>query len=136
VPKITKRGHKYHAIRSVVDGHKFASKAEAARYGILRLQEKAGIISELKLQPKFLLTLAAVSYRPDFSYIISTGEQVVEDVKGVETERFRMIKKLWRHYGTCMLVVTKRSGSGFVVKEVIPAAGKVVDERREAVHLA
>lgn len=117
--KMIRRSNKYRAKATEVDGIRFDSRAEAARYGILKLWQMAGIISGLELQPKFKLTKAAISYRADFIYTRDNGQRVVEDVKGVETDRFRMIKKLWQFYGPYTLIVTKKSGSGFVVKEAI-----------------
>ena len=38
-----------------IDGITFASKAEAFHYQNLRLLEAAGIISELELQPEFII---------------------------------------------------------------------------------
>ncbi len=47
---------KYKAVRTEVDGIKFASKKEARRYGELLLLQRAGEISNLELQVPFLLT--------------------------------------------------------------------------------
>ena len=71
-------GNKYHAVRTEVDGITFHSKGEAKRYGDLKLLEKSNSISGLKLQPKYVLSEAAISpyhgklrpisYVGDFSY--------------------------------------------------------------------
>lgn len=45
------RRHKFGAVATVVDGHTFPSKAEARRYQELRLLEKAGQITKLRLRP-------------------------------------------------------------------------------------
>lgn len=50
---MSRRGHKYGAVRTTVDGVTFASKAEARRYAELKLLEKAGEIQRLRLQPTF-----------------------------------------------------------------------------------
>lgn len=77
---------KYGAIPTEVDGIRFASRAEARRYGVLRLLEAAGEIADLELQPSFELVVNGVkvaTYRADFRYRdVATGETVVEDVKG------------------------------------------------------
>lgn len=101
--------HKYGAVPTVVDGVRFASKAEAKRYGELKLLEKAGIIRGLKLQPAFSIlahgqmvaTKPVASYRGDFGYELSYTingvlhwRPVVEDVKGVKTPVYRLKKKL------------------------------------------
>lgn len=98
--------HKYHAVATEVDGVRFVSKAEARRYSELRLLEKAGAIQNLELQPSFLLQEAftdaagakhrAIHYVADFRYR-EGGRLVVEDVKGVETEAFKIKAKLFRY---------------------------------------
>lgn len=103
-------GNKYHAIAIHVDGRRFASKKEAARYLELRLLEKAGQIAALECQPRFplhiheiwrsqtpiVVTQAGV-YTADFSYTdLITGEMVVEDVKGeaTKTTDYRLRKRI------------------------------------------
>lgn len=92
---------KYRAVPTVVDGIRFDSKREAARYQELKLLEKAGEIEALELQPAFELcapsTTGRVSgagrtpprvgvYRGDFRFRdVRTGAWVVEDSKGIET---------------------------------------------------
>ena len=83
---------KYHAIPDEVDGIRFASRAEARRYKELKLLERAGKISGLKLQPVFQLH-AGIKYIADFEYY-ENGRLVVEDVKGMETKEFRLKKRL------------------------------------------
>lgn len=90
-----RRRSKYGAKRTVVDGISFMSKLEAKRYSQLKLMEKGKVISDLKLQPRFPL-VAGITYVADFSYI-EAGAEVIEDVKGVETEVFRIKKKLFKH---------------------------------------
>lgn len=103
----SRRGHKYGAVRTEVDGITFASKAEAARYQELKLLERAQEIKELRLQPEFPLyagcelpltpdrdPLQLGVYRGDFTYIdCRTGRSVVEDVKGFKTPLYRWKKK-------------------------------------------
>lgn len=111
---------KYRAVATIVDGIRFASKAEARRWSQLRLLERAGEISDLVTQPKYQLTRAKLPYKADFQYS-ECGKVYAEDVKGVVTERFSIIKRLWRHYGVCILRVTKARGSGFIVAdEIVP----------------
>ena len=98
------RKHKYSAVATVVDGIRFASKAEARRYQELRLLERAGEIKELELQPKYPLHAPVKGrtnvfervgeYRADFRYREGPqGLLVIEDVKGVRTDMFRWKKK-------------------------------------------
>lgn len=77
------------------DGKKFHSARECARYGELKLLERAGQITNLVLQPRFKL-VAGIVYVADFQYQ-EKGALVVEDVKGVETQTFKLKKKLFKY---------------------------------------
>ena len=80
-----------------IDGIRFASKAEGHRYCTLKILERAGAISELTLQPQFVLQVGNTplgSYRADFQYRDRANDQVVvEDVKGVRTPLYKWKKK-------------------------------------------
>lgn len=80
-----------------VDGIRFASQAEAARYRVLRLLEQAGEIRDLEVQPRFPLVVDGVkvgTYVGDFAYWRG-DERVVEDVKGVRTPLYLVKAKLF-----------------------------------------
>lgn len=95
---------KYKNIKKVVNGIEFDSMKEANRYQELLLLQKAKKIMHLKLQPEFILqdsfkigktTHRAIKYIADFQYQnFTTGEIIVEDVKGIKTEVYRIKKKL------------------------------------------
>ena len=98
--------NKYNARKVTVDGHTFDSKKEAQRYGELRLLERAGEIADLKLQPQYILqpkfkkngkTFREIKYIADFCYTTKDGRHVVEDVKGVRTEVYRLKRKMFEH---------------------------------------
>lgn len=92
------RRSKYRAIPTVIDGIRFASKAEARRYQELRLLERAGEITALELQPRYPIHSRTgervMVYVADFRYL-AKGARVptVEDVKGVRTPVYRLKKK-------------------------------------------
>lgn len=70
-----------------VDGHKFDSKKEGARYLKLRMLESCGMIQagSLSIHPRWNLVVNGVhvgTYEADFSYVLRDGGFVVEDVKG------------------------------------------------------
>lgn len=105
------RGQKYNAVKTIVDGHLFDSKKEAARYQELKLLQRAGKITDLRLQVPFELVPAcsvvayegnklttkkirAVHYVADFTYIDPVRGYIVEDVKGVRTAEYKLKKKL------------------------------------------
>lgn len=87
-----------------VDGFAFASKKEARRYGELRALERAGQLSDLKLQPAFPLDVnghPVCRYVADFSYRQPAGSErlVVEDVKSPITRKnpaYRIKNKLFK----------------------------------------
>lgn len=101
------RASKFNAKKTEVDGVVFASKAEAKRYGELRLLERAGEIRALELQPKWELVPPqrrpdgvaerAVSYVGDFKYLDRAGSLVVEDVKGMRLPEYVIKRKLMLH---------------------------------------
>lgn len=93
-------GHaKYGNRKTVVDGITFASAKEARRYGDLKLLERAGEISALRLQPRFPLEVEGkliCTYVADFAYICKgEAEETIEDVKGVQTPVFKIKRKLF-----------------------------------------
>lgn len=101
---------KYHAKRTSVDGTTFDSRREADRYLVLKSMEENGAIEDLRRQVRYELIPAfdvdGVHYRPvfyvaDFVYIDKeTDEEVVEDVKGMRTDVYRLKSKLFaRRYG-------------------------------------
>lgn len=85
-------GSKYHNKKTVVDGITFDSKREAARYLDLKMMEKCGLISGLKLQvkfsicPKFGENKRERFYIADFVYE-ERGKAVIEDVKSFITRK-------------------------------------------------
>lgn len=104
----TMRRNKYHNRKVTFLGVRFDSEKEAHRYATLRILERAGEIKGLKLQPRFELqpafkcygkTIRKIEYVADFSYY-EHGKLVVEDVKGMETDVYKLKKKLFlRLYG-------------------------------------
>lgn len=93
---------KYYNKKVVADGITFDSKKEYRRWCELKLMERAGEISDLQRQVKFVLIPSQYNYIlkedgfkkkgkcierecayiADFTYKNKNGEQVVEDVKG------------------------------------------------------
>jgi hypothetical protein len=83
---------KYRNVRVEVDGLKFDSKAEAARWQQLRLLEKAGKVRELRRQVRYSLDAnysLVGHYVADFDYWDHTTDKtshITEDVKGMITD--------------------------------------------------
>lgn len=111
---------KYHNKKTECNfGHIHDSKSEAIRCDMLHQLQTIGRISELRTQVKYILIPAQrepsreyykkgkhkgeakpgkvieheCAYYADFDYI-RNGEHIVEDVKGVKTEAYKIKKKL------------------------------------------
>lgn len=112
------RKNKYGAKRTTIDGIAFDSKAEAEYYCELLLQEKAGLIKLVELQPKIYLTDAKILYKADF-LIEEPGKLVWIDVKGHETPVFGIKKRLWKVYGPGVLRIIEKRGKRFQLKKEI-----------------
>lgn len=97
---------KYGNVKVVIDGVTFDSKAEAARYQELKRQQADGAITELVLQPKFLLIHAfrdgagkfhrKTEYVGDFQYVNENGIVTVEDVKGGSATQTAVFRLKWK----------------------------------------
>jgi len=116
-PKAPARG-KFGNQSITVDGYRFDSKKEAARYQELKYAQAAGKIADLRLQPVYPLQVVALFrigaqaqidvvvetvgvFTADFEYtdlgLYALGEVVTEDVKGgsaTKTEAYRLRKKI------------------------------------------
>ncbi len=87
---------KYGNKKVTIDGKKFDSKAEGARYVELKRLQEGGVISGLKTQEEFALPVNGAlicKYRADFIYLDSDGNLVVEDVKGGPVTPVYTLKK-------------------------------------------
>lgn len=113
--------NKYHSRKITIGGIAFDSKKESKRWQELCLLQRAGQITDLQRQVKFVLiptqyekfprhskktgkrlkdgirTLEQeCSYVADFVYM-KDGKQVVEDTKGVKTKDYIIKRKLMLH---------------------------------------
>lgn len=100
----SKRKNKYNAKKVIIDGIGFDSEKEGMRYVVLKKAQKEGIISDLELQPQYIILPAIkgtrvkhfkrkpdeveeytiqqpIRYTADFRYV-KNKEVVVEDIKG------------------------------------------------------
>lgn len=100
--------NKYRNKKILIDNILFDSKKEGNYYTYLKLLKKAGKISDLELQKKFVLqdgfTLNGkkyqkITYIADFVYKDDKGVHVV-DTKGYRTQVYKIKKKLFmKKYG-------------------------------------
>lgn len=115
------RRHKYNAQPIEVDGERFDSTAEMARWGELQMLERAGYISGLRRQVRYVLqekaprgrfrkhAVRAITYTVDFQYT-EAGRLIAEDFKGYNTDASRLRQKLFvRRYPDIVLRLTGRN---------------------------
>lgn len=98
---------KYQNKKVTYDDIQFDSIKEKNRYIQLKMLEKAGEIKDLELQKTFTLqpgfkkngtTYRAITYKADFTYLdLRTNKNIVEDVKGMRTEVYKIKKKLFEY---------------------------------------
>ena len=106
--RIRRSRNKYRNNPIIIDGIRFDSTKEGYRWCELQTLQKAGVISELQRQVKFELQPdfyfkgkkeRAINYIADFTYY-ENGEYIVEDVKGVKTQEYKLKKKMMQYiYG-------------------------------------
>jgi len=107
--------NKFHAVKTIVDGIKFDSKAEAKRWGELKLMERCGVIVGLQRQIPFPITVNShliCTYIADYVYTdVETGERTVEDCKSKATitPEFRLKAKLLE--ATAGIVICVHTGA-------------------------
>lgn len=117
------RRSKYGNKKVTLDGHTFDSKAEARYYSELKLRQKAGEINFFELQPKYTVHHGfeknGVKFRPiiyiaDFEIHHRDGSIEVVDVKGVQTQVFKMKEKLFNKKFPHKLTLVKWERGRFV----------------------
>ena len=98
------------AVRTMPSGEirTFDSLREARRYDQLRALYEAGAIQGLRLQQTFTLqegyvtaegeTVRPITYKADFVYQVN-GKTMIEDVKGLKTDKYRMKYKMMLEHG-------------------------------------
>ena len=99
--------NKYRNKKVQINNYVFDSIAESRRYKELALLEKAKVIENLQLQPRFLLqesfkkngkTYRKITYKADFYYFDNhLGKYIVEDVKGFKTDVYKLKKKMFEY---------------------------------------
>lgn len=107
------------AKKTILDGRKFASKLEAAVYLILKAEEQAGLIANVKCQPNIRMTDAGILMIPDFSYE-RNGKLEFCEAKGFPTDVWKLKLRLWKNgYGPGPLRIFKGSHRRPVQTEIV-----------------
>jgi hypothetical protein len=97
---------KYNNKKVIVDGIKFDSILESKYYILLKDLESKGLVSNIELQPVFILqekftdssivSHRRIDYKSDFRYRDEVvNETIVVDCKGLQTDVFRIKEKLF-----------------------------------------
>lgn len=95
---------KYGNIKTLVDGELIDSKLEATDYRQFKLMQAAGVISNLRRQVPFEITVTVsrngekpetttLRYKADFAFV-EDGKDVVYESKGAWTDLFKF---KWKH---------------------------------------
>lgn len=93
--------NKYRNVKTVYNGREYHSKKEATRAYELDLLKRAGEITGWSPQPRFRFELHGVKicdYVGDFKVFYKDGREVIEDVKGVLTDVYKIKKKLMKAF--------------------------------------
>jgi hypothetical protein len=121
---------KYKSKKVQVDGHVFDSKIEARYYEQLKWLQEHNQILFFRLQPRYLLqdsfrkdgkTYRKIEYIADFEVHHLDGSIEVIDVKGYETEVFKIKRKLFeKKYPHKLSIVTyvKKYGGWITLDEL------------------
>ncbi len=116
------RTSKYNAKKVEIDGIKFDSKAEGEYYLHLKQQVSERQILGFERQKRMLLQegfsvegvkgkIRPIFYVVDFIITENDGTLTYVDVKGMETDVFKLKKKLFmKRYNTALLKVKKTKG--------------------------
>lgn len=108
---------KQHNITDVV-GINFDSKMEAEYY--LHIKQHMGNIKSVTLQPDFILQdKPKIVYKADFLLHFEDGNKIIVDVKGFETQAFRIKMRLFKaKYPDKVIMVVKRQGKQWISKQL------------------
>jgi hypothetical protein len=116
----TRRGNKYGA-EKVKDGTRtYDSKGECEMHGILRLMERAGLVSDIRHHPAAISLTGKVKYKIDYTIFDEKRKRKIGvEYKGFETERFKIICQIWPDHGPFPLQIWSKKGNRiFMVKEI------------------
>lgn len=119
---LRKTSNKYGAIKALgSSGRLYDSTAERDRAEQLQLLAMSLEIEDIHEQRRIELE-PDIFFRVDFDYL-EKGRRVYEEVKGVMTERFRLICNIWRLHGPGPLRILKRKNREApfqVIRTILP----------------
>lgn len=108
------------------NGIVYDSKAEVLRAAehalLIRADKLTYVLRQVKFQlgPDFSWRADFVCFRntPAFDGDYSQHLVWVEEIKGVETAKFRDVRRLWKKYGPFPMLIYKRKGTGWKVERL------------------
>jgi len=106
--------------RRTYNGVTYASLTEARYAQYLDGLVDATVLRWWIAQPTFRLGCPENKYRPDFLCVKNFTTVFVVDVKPArgDTAAFRKIKRLWKKYGPCPLVVARPKGTSWTHERI------------------
>lgn len=118
---------KYNNRKTEARGVIFDSMMESEYYVHLLQEQDAGRVTDIQLQPVFLLqpafrkfgkTIRKMEYKADFLVTYADGTRLVIDVKGALTDVFKLKSKLFDYYhpDLPLLLITKHQDQWIEVK--------------------
>ena len=115
------RRNKHGAVKKTVDGVTFDSTMESEFY---RLLKESDDVVAFEIQPRYLLqepfrkngkAIRKIEYVADFKVLYKDKTFEVIDVKGQETDVFKIKKKLFdKRYPNIELILIKKTAKGWV----------------------
>lgn len=100
------------------EGQYFRSKLEQSVYQILLLRKRAGEFQEIKREVQVNLT-CGITHKIDFKCIKNDHTFFYVEAKGMECQRWRLIKKLYKGFGDAKVEVWKGNHKSPYLDEVI-----------------
>lgn len=121
------RRTKYGQKKTELAGQTFDSKAEATLYQELLLREKAGELENLRRQVRVSLTKSKIIYIADYcAFDTSKQKDIYFEMKGFETDVWKIKRRLWTEYGPSELHIYKGDYRRLKLHEVI-----IPDDKQE-----
>jgi hypothetical protein len=98
--KHARNTNKYNVDRSVMKETGFASKLEAMINEVLKARESTGEIKDIGMQTRVEFP-CGIAWKVDFSFTdVATGKRILAEAKGVETETYRLKRRMYMHCPT------------------------------------
>lgn len=111
---------KFKSRKTKIDGEYFPSGLEAAVFSTLKLLQKSGEITDIQRQPRVPL-VSGIRWFVDYKCTKADGSIYYVEAKGLETEAYKLKRKLWFDFGPAPLEIWKGNWKKpFLAETVIP----------------